>query len=86
MCLARPLKIMTIGKNGATGTVDVDGGSLTVGLNLVPDARTGDYVLVHAGMAIELLEAEDAQAILDAYEQFVFTDNQTIPGENTHAG
>ena len=40
-------------------------------MELVPDARIGNYLLVHAGMAIELLEDEDAEKILETYEEYV---------------
>ena len=80
MCLAKPLKLVDIQSASATGTVDIDGGTLTVGIALVPDAKVGNYVLVHAGMAIELLEDEDAASILDAYEHYVVTGDQIDPG------
>ena len=80
MCLAKPLKLIDIQPDSATGTVDTGGGPLAVGIDLVPDAKIGDYVLVHAGMAIELLEEEDAASILDAYEHYVVTDGQLDPG------
>lgn len=72
MCLAKPLKLIEI--YGSSGLVDMGGGTLEIGLDLVPDAKIGDYVLVHAGMAIELLEDSDAADILDAYDDFVVTD------------
>ncbi|MEW5815715.1 MAG: HypC/HybG/HupF family hydrogenase formation chaperone, partial [Spirochaetota bacterium] len=56
MCLAIPLELIKISSDRSTGTVRVHAGTFTVGLNLVPEARVGDFVLVHAGMAIELLE------------------------------
>ncbi len=52
---------------------------LPIGLDLVPDAQPGDYVLVHAGMAIELLSDRDAASILEAYEEYVTTDEQLFP-------
>lgn len=73
MCLAKPLKIIEIDPATATGLVDIGGSSLSVGLDLTPDVKIGDWVLVHAGMAIELLDNEDAVSILDAYDTYVVT-------------
>lgn len=82
MCLAKPLKISSINSDN-TGTVEIPGGSITVGLDLVPEAKPGDYVLVHAGMAIELLDNSDAESILDDYEEFVENISILSPGENS---
>lgn len=72
MCLAVPLKLITIDSSYMTGTVALSGGTLDVGLQLVPDARVGDFVLIHAGMAIERLEPGDARDILEACEGYVY--------------
>ena len=81
MCLAKPLRLIEINTGRSNGIVDTDVGTLKVRLDLVPEARTGNYVLVHAGMAIELLEDEDAQAILESYEKYVFNADQFAPEE-----
>ena len=81
MCLAKPLKLIEIDADNSNGMIETGGGTLKVRLDLVPKARTGDYVLVHAGMAIELLEDEDAQAILESYENYVFNKDQFSPKE-----
>ena len=80
MCLAKPLKLSAINRDN-TGTVEIPGGTITVGLDLIPEAKPGDYVLVHAGMAIELLDNSDAESILDAYEKFVDDGSLLSPGE-----
>ena len=81
MCLAKPLKLIAIAPDSRSGTVDIGGDTLPVGLDLVPGAKTGDYVLVHAGMAIELLDIEDAESILETYERYVTTQDRLIPGD-----
>lgn len=58
MCIAIPAKIMSIEKNLAT--VESLGVSKEVDITLVPEARTGDYVIVHAGFAIQLIDKEEA--------------------------
>ena len=81
MCLAIPLKLTEIDTDTATGTVVLDGGgSMTVGLDLVPDAVVGEYVLVHAGMAIETLSEADAAPILEAIEEYVHARDLIEPG------
>jgi hydrogenase maturation factor len=42
--------------DGLTALVDAGGGSETVAIDLVPDARPGDLLLCHAGLALEQLE------------------------------
>jgi hydrogenase expression/formation protein HypC len=54
MCLAIPSKIISINDNFAT--IDVDGVRRKASLMLVENARIGDYVIVHAGYAINKLD------------------------------
>jgi len=58
MCLAVPVKIVEIEGNRAT--IDFAGNRRRASLMLVPEAKVGDYVLLHAGFAIALLEEADA--------------------------
>lgn len=62
MCVATPLKVMEIA--GDSAKVGASGMELTVGLDLVDDVSVGDYVIVHAGYAIQRLSAEDAEETL----------------------
>lgn len=66
MCVAYPGKI--IGIDGKTAEVDFGGNIATVKIGLV-DARPGDYILAHAGMAIEVMDEERAASILETWEQ-----------------
>lgn len=58
MCLSIPGRI--IEKEGDAARVDVDGNVVEASLMLIEDAEVGDFVLVHAGVAIEKYEEEDA--------------------------
>ena len=58
MCLAIPSKIVRIENNVAT--IDVDGVQREASLMLVENPRIGDYVIVHAGFAINKINEEDA--------------------------
>lgn len=67
MCLAIPAQIETI--DGKRGTVGLDGNRTTVILSLVPQAKVGDWVLVHAGYAITVLDEKDARETYDLLKQ-----------------
>jgi hydrogenase expression/formation protein HypC len=63
MCLAIPLRIVRI--EDFVATVDMYGGEKEVSLLLLPEeARVGDYVLVHAGFALQKLDEEAAEETL----------------------
>ena len=65
MCLAIPAKIMNI--EGVKAQVDFGQGVLReVNVSLV-DAKVGDYVLVHAGYAIQLIEEKEALETLSLW-------------------
>ncbi len=59
MCLAVPGKI--ISAKGHNAVADLHGNEVPVSTILVPDAEPGDWVLVHAGFAIQRLEPGEAQ-------------------------
>jgi len=61
MCLAIPGKVLSI--DGTTARVDFHGVVREADVSLVPDATEGDFVLVHAGFAIERVDADDALEI-----------------------
>ena len=63
MCLAIPSKIVKIENNVAT--IDVDGVRREASLLLVENPKIGDYVIVHAGFAINKINEEDAKESLD---------------------
>ena len=59
MCLAVPAKIIEI--KDALAKVELSGVTKDVSLMLLPEAKVGDYVLVHAGFAMQIVEERDAQ-------------------------
>lgn len=70
MCLAVPSKIVEI--DGYTATVDVMGLKKKISLMLLPEEpQIGDYVLVHAGFAINKIESSEAEQALKLYEEIV---------------
>jgi len=86
MCLAVPLKLIRIDTTTMTGTVELSGGTLEVGIDLIPEACPGDYVLIHAGMAIERLETDDARSILETYRDYVYHGDDLVPGGHSESG
>ena len=69
MCLAIPAKIISVKGNNAK--VDFGGGVLKeVNITLVK-AKIGDYVLVHAGYAIQVLDEKDAQETLNLWKEIL---------------
>jgi len=68
MCLAIPAKIEKI-VDEHRGTVVLDENRTDVILTLVPEAKVGDWVLVHAGYAITILDEADAKATYDLLSQ-----------------
>ena len=69
MCLAIPAKIESI-EAGRNATVSVLGVTRQAALDLVPQAKLGDYVLVHAGYAIEVVDEEMARETLELIAEF----------------
>lgn len=62
MCLAIPSRILSI--EGENATIELGGMRREVSLMLVEGASVGDWVIIHAGFAIEKLSEEDAQETL----------------------
>ena len=62
MCLAVPMRLERV--EGALGLARSAGLELDVALDLVPEALEGDYVIVHAGYAIQSLSEEEAKETL----------------------
>jgi hydrogenase expression/formation protein HypC len=62
MCLAIPGRITAIEKS--VGRVEIGGVVREADLTLLPEARVGDYVLIHAGFAIQKYDEEEAKETL----------------------
>jgi hydrogenase expression/formation protein HypC len=72
MCLAVPGKvesIETVGELAITGVVNFGGVVRRVNLTFVPEARIGDYVLVHVGVALCKLDEAAAERSLRLFEE-----------------
>lgn len=69
MCLAIPAKVVAV--DGRTALVDVDGNRRPIDISLVEGVKVGQYVLMHVGMALQVLDEVEAletlQLIAEAY-------------------
>ncbi len=67
MCLAVPLKLIEIDGKEAVG--DAMGVRRRIRVDFIPEPKIGDYVIVHAGFAIERLSEQQALEDLDSWEE-----------------
>ncbi len=84
MCLAVPGKIMEIYEREGLrmGRLDFGGVLREACLTYVPEARLGDYGIVHVGFVLNLLSESEAQASLETLRQIVnFEDERAEGGE-----
>jgi hydrogenase expression/formation protein HypC len=68
MCLALPALVVALMPD-EQAVVDLGGVRKTICISLVPDAREGDYVIVHVGHAIGLVDADEAAATLALFAE-----------------
>ena len=73
MCLALPGKIMTVVEEEnlglRRGEVDFEGIRKQICLDYIPEARVGDYVLVHVGFALTVVDEHEAQRVFEALHE-----------------
>lgn len=68
MCLAVPMELVEITGEG-TGRVDAGGVKTDVSLVMIPHAALGDWLIIHAGFGIEVLDREEARIRLDLFRE-----------------
>lgn len=67
MCLAIPLRV--VARDGDNAIGEVDGVQREISVLMTPDVRVGDYVIVHAGYAIQILDQQEAEENLAMLRQ-----------------
>jgi hydrogenase expression/formation protein HypC len=67
MCLAIPAKVKSI--DGVEAEVEVGGVSRKASIMLTPEAKVGDYVLLHTGYSINVIDEEEAQETLKIFQE-----------------
>lgn len=78
MCLAIPAQVTEL-LDDNMATVDILGVTRDVSLDLTPQAAVGDYVLVHAGFSIEIVDEQFAQETIEIIKQFPDLAGDDIP-------
>ena len=71
MCLAVPAKV--IEKKDMVATVEVEGIRRDISLMLLPEANVGDYILMHAGFAIQVIDEEEAKITTELLKEVLGT-------------
>ncbi len=67
MCVAIPARIKAI--EGSLADVEVGGVLRKISVQLTPEVKKDDYVLVHAGFAIHIIDEQEAQETLKVFEE-----------------
>ena len=71
MCLAIPGKVVEIDKSKEYATVDYGEGTKRKANITLVEVKIGDYVLVHAGFAIQILDEKEAEETLDLFREML---------------
>ena len=69
MCLAIPVRIISIEGNEAE--VEFGGVKLRISIRLTPEVKVGDYVLLHTGYAINVINEDEAEETLKLFEEIL---------------
>ncbi len=69
MCLAIPARVISV--NGTTALVTIEDVEYTASLLLLDDVNPGDYVMLHAGFAIQKVDADEAAETLQLLQDEV---------------
>lgn len=81
MCLAVPAKI--IEKKDMMATVEVEGIRRDISMMLLPEAKEGDYILMHAGFAIQVIDEEEARITSELLKEVLYPDDVDSEGDKT---
>jgi hydrogenase expression/formation protein HypC len=82
MCLAIPGRILEItGEDDLSraGRIDFGGIIRVASLATVPEARVGDFVIVHAGVALNVLDEEEARLVFETLREMEAAERGAVP-------
>jgi hydrogenase expression/formation protein HypC len=79
MCLAVPTKIVSI--EGEEAEAEIGGVRRRISIALTPEARVGDYVLIHAGFAISVLDEQEARESLEIFRELEAVEGEILKDE-----
>ena len=77
MCLSIPAKILSI--NGDKARVYLGGAEYNAALNLLDDVKVGDYVLLHSGFAIQVIDEEEAMETMRLLSEVIEKEKENEP-------
>jgi hydrogenase expression/formation protein HypC len=77
MCLAVPMRVVAV--EGPTGMVELGGVEQQVNFSLLPDVTPGEYVIVHAGFALERLDENEARRTIELINELTGDDQSPEP-------
>ena len=69
MCLAVPVEVVSI--QGSEAEVDIGGVRRKVSITLTPEVKIGDYVLLHTGYAISVIDQAEARETLEMLKEMI---------------
>ena len=76
MCLAIPAKVKSIA--GDMAIVDVSGVQREASVMMTPNVKVGDYIIMHAGFAIQILDTKEAEETLRLLEEIAASEPGTV--------
>ena len=74
MCLAYPAKVVEV--ENLLATVELSGVRRRVSLMLLPETKLGDYVLVHAGFAMQIVDQKTVDEMLETFDEIEALNDQ----------
>jgi hydrogenase expression/formation protein HypC len=80
MCLAIPAKVKKV--SGDMALVDVSGVEREASVMMTPGVKVGDYIIMHAGFAIQILDTKDAEETLRLLEEIARSEPGTVEIES----
>lgn len=80
MCIAVPSKVLKI--EGKIAETELGGVIRRVSIEMVPDVKVGDYVMVHAGVAISIVDKEEAEAQRELWNELMEVLNDAAGGND----
>lgn len=76
MCLAVPGRVVRL--EGVDARVDFSGTKRSVRMDMLPSAKIGDYVIVHAGFALQVLDEKEARETLKLISELQIPKNAVL--------
>ncbi len=80
MCLATVAKVLEVNREDETAWVDFGGVKRQISIDILPDVKVGDYVLVHTGFAIEKVDKDLAEEMLRAWKEVFEAEEVLVEG------